>query len=69
MSRRVSSLHHNHLPDDGKNIPFHREHRSKKGRESYHMQKKSSRFKRNWKLKKIEKYDNLELIKEIKQIL
>lgn len=30
MARRVKSLHHN-LPD-GVNVPFHREHRSKKGR-------------------------------------
>jgi len=30
MARRIKSLHHN--LGYGKNIPFHREHRSKRGR-------------------------------------
>lgn len=50
MARRIWSLHHN--LKDGENIPFHREHRSKRGRSKTKIgrlqkYKKSTRHKWN----------------------
>lgn len=38
MARRYKSLHHGEM--DGKNVIFHREHRSKKGRLKNHNKKR-----------------------------
>jgi len=62
MARRIKSLHHN--KEEGKDIPQHREHRSKKGRE-WSSRNIFSKLKKT----KLEKEKLLLLDKEIKQII
>jgi len=50
MARRIKSLHHN--LQDGENVIFHREHRSKKGRAQLkpgRLQKFERSSRRKWK--------------------
>jgi hypothetical protein len=57
-ARRIKSLHFN--LEEGKNVPFHREHRSKKGRKKFYdpslafrRMKLKKKYGNNWKLFKI----------------
>jgi len=55
MARRVKSLHHN--LQDGENVPFHREHRSKHGKKkhtdpslAFRRMKLKKKYGKDWKL-------------------
>jgi hypothetical protein len=61
-SRRISSLHHNLSYQDahtgGKNVVFHRSHRSKKGRRDHHYLQSQEYW--DHLEKKMEKFDEIE---------